>query len=113
TATQGPISRTDLVSVIVGPGKADPKQSTVSFMEVKAKGTTMARFQVSPKNAAGQWLGPGYSQELQVMVGRQYAKVEVGDQLDGSYQVELALPKKRPAPVTVLVRGEPLWKGNV
>lgn len=112
-AAQGPINRTDVVSVIVGPGKADAKQSSVSFVEVTLREKALARFQVTPKNAAGQWLGPGYSQEFQAMVGRQSGKVEVKDQLDGSYQVELVLPKKRPAPVTVLVRGEPLWKGNI
>jgi hypothetical protein len=66
-----------------------------------------------PTDKFGNLLGPGYSQQLQCKVeGKPIGKVI--DKLDGSYQIELEVPKKEElnrirAEINIL--GEKIYEG--
>ena len=109
----GPIHRVDMVTVNVGPGKVDPKQTKVVTMEYAREGRTGLYFAVTPKNGFGQMLGPGLEQEIAALVGRKEEEVGVQDNLDGTYSVTLLDPvkkRKRPTPVTLRFSRQPIWK---
>jgi hypothetical protein len=118
TPTSGPISRVDMVTVHVGPGKADPKKTSVSSMEISAKGLTGGLIHVTPRTENGQLLGPGFGYEIKAMVGKQSLEIKVTDQLDGTYQIDLLIPakirdkaKRKRLPVNILFQEETIWKG--
>jgi len=119
TPDNGPIRRTDMVTVNVGPGKIDPKQTKVSVMGIsreKIKGNLIT---VTLRNSKGQLLGPGFSQDLKIILGKEELKVEVLDLLDGTYQIEFKIPDKlkergkvRTPPVSIFFRGKSIWSST-
>lgn len=115
TPKNGPICRTDMISVFVGPGMAVPKKTNVSLMEITAKGLAGARIYVTPKNEYGQLLGPGLGHEFKVMVGKKSVEVKVEDQLDGTYQIELLIHKKaktkKRVSINLMFQKKSVWKG--
>ncbi len=114
TAQSGPIYRTDMVSVHVGPGRADPGQTRVSLSEILEKDFTGALINVAPKNRLGQLLGPGLEHEFKTVAGKQAVEITVEDQLDGTYQIEANLSKfKGETPVSIMFQGKPIWKGEL
>jgi hypothetical protein len=118
TPGNGPICRTDMISVNVRPGKADPKQTRVSLTEISAKGLAGAMFHVTPKNKNGQLVGPGFGHEFKAMVGKQSLEFDIEDQLNGTYQIELLIPKKvqvkgKRTSVNIMFQGKLVWKGKV
>ncbi|MFC2049636.1 VWA domain-containing protein [Chloroflexota bacterium] len=119
TPQNGPVSRTDLISVHVGPGKADPKQTTSSFIEMKkAKGQLGAMVRVVPKNNRGQMLGPGLSDEFKVLVEKRPFEAKVEDMLDGTYEIEIlhlekVKVKEKYIRVSIKLQGSDLWTGKI
>jgi hypothetical protein len=120
TEKNGPISRTDMVSVYVGPGKANPERTSVRPAEISVKGLTGAIVYITPRNGRGQLLGPGLGHEFTAMAGKQALEAEVSDPLDGTYEIELLIPKKvrtkakeKRVPVDIGFQGAPIWKGEL
>lgn len=120
TPGSGPICRTDMVSVNVGPGKADSKLTGVTVMEFSKDKLKGALIHITPRNEKGQLLGPGLGHELKVIVEKKELEIEVEDQLDGTYRIELSQPKKarrktkeESLPVIITFHGRPIWKGRV
>jgi hypothetical protein len=114
---EGPISRTHLISVLVGSGKADPKKTTVSHVEVSAKGMKGVLVRITPKNSHSQFLGPGLAHEFETVVGKEKLGLEVEDLLDGGYRIESVLPAEKwatieesGAPVRITFQGKLVWK---
>lgn len=94
TLESGPIQRVDLVSVIVDPGEVDPKQTTVTPLEISAGERTGVLVRVTLKNSQGQLLGPGRASEIGAAIGGQALGTQVEDLLDGTYQVQLLLAER-------------------
>lgn len=117
TPENGPVHRTDMVSVNVGPGKADPKLSRVNLMGISAKNREGWLINVTPRNERGQLLGPGLGHEFKVIIGKKELEIEVEDRLDGTYQIELSQPrtkaKRDHLPVNIMFRGRSVWKGLI
>lgn len=115
TPQSGPIYRTDMVSVCVGPGRADPVQTMVSLMEIAGKELAGVLLNITPKNELGQLLGPGLQHEFKVAAGKHSAEIVVEDQLDGTYQIEVITPAKLKGktPVNVIFQGKPIWNGEL
>lgn len=114
TPENGPIYRTDMISVNVGPGKVDPKLTRVTFVEVSTDKKKGVLVDVTPRTEKGQLLGPGLGYEIKAIVGKKESEIEVEDQLDGTYRIILSQPKKeKPIPVEITFRGKPLWKGSL
>ncbi|MFX1488923.1 MAG: VWA domain-containing protein, partial [Promethearchaeota archaeon] len=75
----GPICRTDMVSIIVGPGKADPEQSIISIEDIKREGLKGKIITINARNEKGQLLGPGHSNKFKLEIGKEEYEVEVND----------------------------------
>jgi hypothetical protein len=70
-----------MISIIVEPGKVDPKQS-----DFRKKGKMIY---ITPRNKKGQLLGPGYSRKFKLKAGEKEYDIEFKDLLDGTYQIEV------------------------
>ena len=117
TPESGPICRTDMVSVNVGPGKADPKLTKVAFMDFSKGKLKGMLIDVTLRNEKGQLLGPGFSRDFKAMIGRKEVEIQVEDQLDGTYRIKLLPSVKTKARVSrariqvvIMFRGTPIWK---
>jgi von Willebrand factor type A domain len=115
TAESGPICRTDIVSVFVGVGHPDPKMTNVAVVEAAEKSLTGAILYLTPKNERGHLLGPGWGHEIKATAEKSSFDVEVVDQLDGTYQVEIPLSKKarHKTLVHISLQGRLIWKGTL
>jgi len=85
----GPICRTDMISIIVSPGKADPEKTDIDFKEISTEELKGKIIDIIPRNKKGQLLGPGHSHEFKLQAGKKEFDVEFKDLLDGTYQIEL------------------------
>ncbi|MFX1295653.1 MAG: redoxin domain-containing protein [Promethearchaeota archaeon] len=90
----GPIYRTTMVSIIVGPGEADPKYTKTNIIDIATEKLKGKIINITPRNKNGQLLGPGYSQNLKLLVDKKELDVNFNDLLDGTYQIELSESKK-------------------
>lgn len=116
TPGSGPICRADIVSVFVRVGDADPKRTSVNIVEVAEPGGTTAVMYLTPRNEEEQLLGPGLSQEIMAFRGQERLDIQVVDQLDGTYRVEMPAVKKgekRRETYAVTVKGKKVWKGTI
>lgn len=117
TLESGPICRTDMVTVNVGPGKADPKLSKISVMKISTKKKKGALIRIVPRNKYGNLLGPGHGHELKAKIGRKKLDIDVVDQLDGTYQIELPVPRPRKKAkresVSITFGAWRVWKGEI
>ncbi|MCG9969689.1 redoxin domain-containing protein [Pelotomaculum terephthalicicum JT] len=115
TPQSGPIYRTDMVTVYVGPGKADPGQTKVSRTVILGEKHTGALIIMTPKNEYGQLLGPGLGHEFSATDGRQSVDITVTDQLDGTYRMEIVnlARSKGETPISIQYRGKSIWKGEL
>lgn len=112
----GPIERVSMVSVLVEPGAADPKQSQVVPTEIVHGRQKGFLFRVTPRNSRGQLLGPGYGDRISARAGEEALEIKAHDMLDGSYELEVLLAAKKwaaakgkgPA-LKLLFDGQPLW----
>ena len=116
----GPICRTDMVSIIVGPGKADPEQTKTNFMEISTDKLKGKIINITPRNKKGQLLGPGYSHELKLQVGKKEFDIEFKDLLDGTYQIELPVSEKemveikeKDLDVDITFHNNLIWRGKL
>lgn len=116
----GPICRTDMVSIIVGPGKADPEKTKINFMESSTDKLKGKIINITPRNKKGQLLGPGYSHELKLQVGKKEFDIEFKDLLDGTYQIELPVSKKemvkikeKDLDVDITFHKNLIWRGKL
>ena len=115
TLQSGPIYRTDMVSVYVGPGKADSGQTRVSLIEILEKDHSGVLINVTPKNELGQLFGPGHGHEFKVTAGKQAANIVVEDQLDGTYLIEVVntAKVKGKTPVSIMFKDKLIWKSEL
>ncbi len=114
TPNSGPICRTDMVSVHVGPGRAVSGQTRISLVEINEKENGGALFYITPKNEYGQLLGPGVEQEFRVEAGHQDVRVSVEDLLDGTYRLEVStVGHKRKTPAKIMLKGQVLWNNEL
>jgi hypothetical protein len=112
----GPISRVGMASIHVGPGKPDLKRSIVTVIPVLTKQAKSVLIHATPRNAAGQLLGPGMANDFAVRLNRQKAVCKVEDQLDGAYRIELPLKKKLPLKgqrVSLTFKDKAIWEGTL
>jgi hypothetical protein len=85
----------------------------VYVSKAKVKGVLL---HVTPRNAAGQLLGPGRSDEFGVLLGQKKTKCKIEDVLDGSYNVELVVGRKidtKGQPVHLMFKGKKFWSGLI
>jgi hypothetical protein len=116
TEENGPISRLTMVSLHVGPGNVDPKRTRVNMVYVSKAKVKGVLLHVTPRNAAGQLLGPGRSDEFGVLLGQKKTKCKIEDVLDGSYNVELVVGRKidtKGQPVHLMFKGKKFWSGLI
>lgn len=114
TDENGPICRTDMVSVNVGPGKADPKTSRLGVQEIATPKKKGFQIRYTPRNRFGNLVGPGFSARFAATMGKRAAELAVEDLLNGTYLVELtvAATKKRKTPVRIHFDKQTIWKGT-
>ncbi len=116
----GPICRTDMISLIVGPGKADPEQTKINFIETSTDKLKGKIINITPRNKKGQLLGPGYSYELKLQVGKKEFDIKIKDLLDGTYQIELPVSEKemveikeKDLDVDITFHNNLIWRGKL
>jgi peroxiredoxin len=112
----GPVVRTDLVCVHVGPSKVDPASSKVAVAVVDSRTLKGPLLTVTPRSADGALIGPGFAGEFKALSRDKVIKAEVEDTLDGAYQITVPLQddaKKGQTAVTLIFQGKVLWKGKV
>ncbi len=113
---QGPVARTDLVAVMVTPGKPSNKQSLVRQIEIRDKNRRGALGMITPKSESGHLFGPGLADQFDVKVSGPKHEVHIEDLLDGTYHVEVVRkqsPGKSRGGVTVAFRDVVLWKATL
>jgi hypothetical protein len=116
TPESGPICRTDIVSVLVGAGHADPKRTNVTVVDATEKNLTGTVLYLTPRNERGQLLGPGRGHEIKASSEKRSLDIHVVDYLDGTYQIEIPISKKaekQKVPVIVSLQGKLIWKGTL
>jgi hypothetical protein len=120
TQRSGPINRTSMVAVWVHAGKVNREQSSVSCAGVKRGQLTGGLIHITPKNKSGQLLGPGMPESFKAFVGREIIDAEAKDLLNGTYQVELLIPKRirarakgRSLIARILFDQELVWEGAI
>jgi hypothetical protein len=116
TPESGPIRRTDFVSVHVDAGHASPENTKVNVIDFDGKKWNGASLYLTPMTEGRHLLGPGLGDEIEVISRKKPLEIRVVDHLDGTYQLEVPIsqkPRTRKTPVTVMVRGKPVWKGNL
>ncbi len=116
TETNGPLTRTSVVTVHVRPGKPDPERSKVGLIDISRRNLKGTLFSVTPRTAVGHLIGPGASRSFSVMSGTQRLDTQVDDLVDGTYQVLIprsAGEAARDKAVRIVVDGVTLWRGNI
>jgi len=108
----GPICRTDMISIIVLPGKANPDETKIDFIEPSTDKRNGKSIKIIPRNKKGQLLGPGYSNEFKLQVGKKESDVEFKDLLDGTYQIELPV-KEEELDVDITFHNNLIWRGKL
>jgi len=109
----GPISRVSLVSVYVSPGAADPERSTVTMIPVGSGKTRSFTMLITPRNAAGQLIGPGRKADIGLLIGKEKPTYDIEDLLDGTYRVTIEPGKtgfEKSQPVTLLHKEKAFMK---
>ncbi len=113
TKEDGPICRTDMVTVNVGPGKPDVKASRMNIQKIVARRKKGVQIRYTPYNRFGNLLGAGFGEKFTAVAGRRKTKVAVEDLLDGTYLIELSAgaQKKKREQVRILFDKQTIWKG--
>ncbi|ODS37810.1 MAG: hypothetical protein A7315_03685 [Candidatus Altiarchaeales archaeon WOR_SM1_79] len=108
----GMFERTETRTIFIKP-KPDLEATNITSNYQRKKGTLAVT--VIPTDKFGNLLGPGHSQAVQCIVEGK-AKGKVNDNLDGSYQTELKIPKKADinrVKVEVNILGEKIFEGKL
>jgi peroxiredoxin len=115
TEKNGPICRTDMVTVNVRPGKPDAKTSRMRIQEIDTKKKKGVQIRYTPRNRLGNLLGPGYEQKFKLAMGKRTMDAAVDDLLNGTYLIDLTTgaEKKKKEPVQLLFQKTVIWKGEV
>lgn len=116
TAESGPLCRLSMASLHVGAGAADPRHTTVSLIPVTTEHTRSLLFDVTPRNAFGQMLGPGLADAFVVRLGRERAKSKVEDPVDGTYRISVVPEHGIPAEglsASLVFHGKTFWEGSI
>ncbi len=119
TSANGPINRSDMVSVFVKTGKIEPKKSDINIIEISSKKFPGVVINVTPRDKHNNLLGSGLSGSVEVISGGKKLERKIEDFIDGSYHIEVHPPKPKKtgkaklAPISVLFDGQTIWKGNV
>ena len=92
----GPVARTDVVSIMVGPGKPSKQKTILRDLAVSEKDRSGVLAMITPRSESGFLFGAGLADEFDVKVSGHKCDVNISDLLDGSYHVEIArsLPAK-------------------
>lgn len=115
----GPVARTDVISVMVSPGKPSREHTMLKDLVVKDKDRVGVLAMISPKSEAGFLFGAGLADEIEVKVSGHKHDVNITDLLDGTYHVEITrpLPMKsetradlKKTKVSILFQGVLLWE---
>ncbi len=116
----GPICRTDMISIIVIPGKADRDETKINFIEPSTDKLKGRIINITPRNKKGQLLGPGYSNEFKLQLGKKEFDVEFKDLLDGTYQIEPPISEKemvgikeKDLDVDITFHNNLIWRGKL
>ncbi len=110
----GPIYRTDMISVHVGPGKASCRQTAINLVPFRDREYHGALVYVTPRNAHGHLLGPGLEDEFIVIAGKYEVGFQVQDKLNGTYLIDVKLPKEsEESEISISLQGISLWKGQL
>lgn len=109
----GPIYRTDMISVYVGAGTADPRQSKVSLVSLSDKGGAL--IYATPKNKSGCLLGPGLANEFKVFSAKNAVECKIEDKFNGTYLIEVPELSEgnAKASISISLKQKTLWKGEV
>ena len=116
TEKNGPISRVTLVSVYVGPGAADPERSVVTMIPTGSGKTNGLMVIATPKNPAGQLIGPGRSAGIGLRIGKETPEHSIEDLLDGTYRITIGpglAGSGKNRTVTLMFKDKIFWKGNM
>ena len=112
----GPISRITVLSVYVGVGTPDQKQSVVTMVPVESGKTKGMMMLVTPKNSAGHIIGPGRKAGIRLLIGNEEPKYSIEDLLDGTYRITIKPGKtgfKKIRKMTLLLMDKIFWKGKM
>jgi hypothetical protein len=107
----GIIQRTEIVSVWVGPGEADPKHTTVTTVQTPGEKPSRTRLYLTPRNHYEQLLGPGFSHEIKVLADKKAIECNIIDQMDGTYRIELP-PVKGERSLVIMVKDKRIWQSS-
>jgi hypothetical protein len=115
TEKNGPICRTDMVTVCVRPGEPDAKTSRMTIQEMDTEEKKGVQIRYTPRNRLGNLLGPGYEHKFRRVTGKKTAAVPVEDLLDGTYLIDLTIgaEKKKQEPIKILFENTVIWEGQV
>lgn len=114
----GPITRTVVASVIVGPGKVSTRKSKVAEVPFRLKNRQGVMLLVTPRSGSGFLIGPGFDDEFEVKSGRKKIKVEVEDLVNGTYEIKITASLKKTATtrrnkLSLYFKGVLIWKKSI
>ncbi len=113
TARNGPIYRTGRLSTLVGPGRVDPKRTTIAMTPVRHKGRLGARLTVTPYSENGHLIGPGFGDHFEATINGKPMALEIHDFLNGTYALSLSNPKEINTPISISFQDHKLWSGSI
>jgi hypothetical protein len=101
-SSQGDFQRTQIVTFFARP-KPDKSKTTLELLPPSTNPLLIA-LKVTPKDAAGSFLGPDYLGLLKVSSSEGTVQQDLADKLDGSYEISYLLPSASSNPtITVSV----------
>jgi hypothetical protein len=115
----GPVARTDVISVMVGPGRPSKEHTVLKDLVIKDKDRLGVLAMISPKSEEGFLFGAGLTDEIEVKVSGHKHDVSITDLLDGTYHVEItrsrptkseAQADRKKTKVSILFQGVLLWE---
>ena len=113
----GPVSRIDVVSVMVGPGRPSMKQSSVKDLVIKEKDSRGVLVMITPKSEGGFLFGAGLADEIDVKVSGHKHEINITDLLDGTYHVEIIRIGKAveaiKSKISIVFKDVLLWESTI
>lgn len=115
----GPVARTDVVSVMVGPGRPSKEKTVLRDLVIKDKDRSGLLAIITPKSEAGFLFGAGLADKIDVKVSGNKHDVKITDLLDGTYHVEITRPQqtkpesavdRKKTKMSILFEGVLLWQ---
>jgi photosystem II stability/assembly factor-like uncharacterized protein len=108
----GAYNRTETLSTMVRFGKIDPGKSglVVGLLDQTGKGRYMQLY-IRPVDYSGNYLGPDYGHEIQVLLDGKAVQEEYNDPGDGSYELTFFVPNHTDPEISVLVKNNQVFEG--